>query len=310
MNQPLPQTPSLGQSARGLRRPGIQRLRVSSRQRRNQAFQLSVFLVACALVCGLLWFGISRSLDKFFFQNPAYSLVDLDLELDGLIAPEDFRRLTGVECGQNIFRLDLVAVDAALRSVPTVQNVSVERELPGRLSVRLSSRQAVARVAEEGQDNSATPLLVDETGFLMRPVLMKSTYLALPLIHGVRVNEVQQGRLLESDDLGNALALLREMRARPPGGFTIESIDISKGYCLDAETAEGVKVKFAAGDFPAQLDKLARLLDHCHETGRQLVSVNLMVTRNTPVVFAMAEPPPPPSKPLSKKPKSSKPNVP
>lgn len=310
MNHPQPQTPDFGRSPRGIRRPGIQRLRASSRQRRDLAFQLSVFLVACALVCGLLWFGISRSLDKFFFQNPAYNLVDLDLELDGLIAPEDFRRLTGVECGQNIFRLDLVAVDTAMRSVPTVQNVSVERELPGRLSVRLSSRHAVARVDEPEREGSTVPLLVDDTGFLMRPVLMKSAYLELPVVHGVRVSEVQQGRLLESDDLGNALALLREVRVRPSGGFTIESLDISKGYCLDATMADGVKVKFAADDFPAQLDKLGRLLEHCRETGRQLVSVNLMVTRNTPVVFAMAEPLPPPLKAPNKKFKSSKSNVP
>lgn len=310
MNQPQPQTPDFGRSPRGIRRTGMQRFRASSRQRRDLAFQLSVFLVACALVCGLLWFGISRSLDKFFFQNPAYNLVDLDLELDGLIGPEDFRRLTGVECGINIFRLDLVAVDAALRGVPTVQNVSVERELPGRLSVRLSSRHAVARVDEPWREESPTPLLVDDTGFLMRPVLIKAAYLALPVIQGVRVNEVQQGRLLESDDLGNALALLREMRARPDGGFSIESLDISKGYCLDATMADGVKVKFAAGGFPGQLDKLGRLLAHCRETGRQLVSVNLMVTRNTPVVFAMVEPPPPPAKAPSKKSKTSKPNVP
>jgi cell division septal protein FtsQ len=310
MNHPQPQTPDFGRSPRGIRRPSMQRLRASTRQRRDPAFQVSVFVVACALVCGLLWFGISRSLDKFFFQNPAYNLVDLDLELDGLIAPEDFRRLTGVECGKNIFRLDLVAVDAALRGIPTVQNVSVERELPGRLSVRLSSRHAVARVDEQGREESSAPLLVDDTGFLMRPLLMKSAYHSLPVLQGVRVNEVRQGRLLESDDLGNALALLREMRARPAGGFPIESLDISKGYCLDATMADGVKVKFAAGGFPSQLDKLDRLLAHCRETGRQLVSVNLMVTRNTPVVFAMAEPPPPPAKAPSKKTKPSKPNVP
>jgi hypothetical protein len=35
------------------------------------------------------------------------------------------------------------------------------------------------------------------------------------------------------------------------------------------------------------LDRLRKLLAHCHDTGRRIDTANLIVTRNTPVTFVL-----------------------
>jgi hypothetical protein len=47
-------------------------------------------------------------------------------------------------------------------------------------------------------------------------------------------------------------------------------------------------VTFAPQNFPEQIDRLQKLLEHCRETGRQIESVNVIPQRYTPVRFLLA----------------------
>jgi hypothetical protein len=103
----------------------------------------------------------------------------------------------------------------------------------------------------------------------------------------VNPDDILEGKPLQNDDLKKALALLDESSARPGSLLRIRSLNISKGYCIDALTDQNARVKFGRSDFGAQIQKLERLLEHCRDTRRELESVNLMVSKNTPVKFVM-----------------------
>jgi hypothetical protein len=169
--------------------------------------------------------------------------------------------------------------------------------MPDRLEIRLTRRIPVAWISKStdssGDHDPGSMSLVDDSGFLMKPRLLQQDYHQLPIIYGVNVDKIQEGSLLEEDDLKNALTLLRQAREQPKSLLVIRSLNISKGYCIDALTDQETRVKFASGDFPTQLMKLQRLLEHCRDTGRTVESVNLMVAKNTPVKFVMTTPPPP-----------------
>jgi hypothetical protein len=152
-------------------------------------------------------------------------------------------------------------------------------------------------------------ILVDDSGFLMKPRILQQEFHQLPIIYGTNVEKIREGSLLEGEDLKNALTLLREARSQPKSLLVIRSLNISKGYCIDALTDQNTRVKFASGDYSSQLVKLQRLLEHCRDTGREIESVNLMVTKNTPVKFVMTSPPAPileKQKPISQKSKTKK----
>jgi hypothetical protein len=81
-------------------------------------------------------------------------------------------------------------------------------------------------------------------------------------------------------------------------------VDVSKGYCLVVTDDRKAKVTFGFDNIGGQLDRLRQLLDYVEPQNRELQSVNLMLERNIPVVFA--PPPAPPALPVND-PKTGKP---
>ena len=304
---------SASRTPRGQRMLNVKMRAATARRKRQQMLaHLSMAVIGLSLVCGLAWFGISRTLDKFFFSNPAYSLAALDLELDGIMTPGDFRAETGILEGKNIFNVDINEADRRLRAIPMVADVSIERMLPDRMRVVLHSRQPVAWVSPSSDPSApydvSTMLLVDGSGFLMRPRLIPQEFHNLPVIYGVNSKDILEGKPLQSDDLKKAIALLDEASSRPDSLVRIRSLNISKGYCIDALTDQNARVKFGRSDFRVQIEKLQRLLAHCRDTGRELDSVNLMVVKNTPVKFVMASLPPSGAKGADSTPKTKRKN--
>ena len=288
------------------------RMRATTARRKRQeiAAKVSVFGLIIALVCGFTWFGANKALDKFFYCNPAYNLRELNLELDDVITGEDLIARTGIEVGENIFGIDLSATEASLRSIPMVSDVCVERIMPPTIKTTLISRLPVACVT--CSSDPSTPYdptnmeLVDANGLLMKPLLITSTYHQLPVIYGVHSSEIGDRESLHNDDLKKALTLLSIARNSVDSLLVIRSLNITKGYCIDAITDQNAHIKFAADDFTTQLEKLRRLLEHCRETGRELESVNLMAKKNTPVKFVMNSATPPAThQSISEKPKST-----
>lgn len=282
----------------------------TARRKRQRIVSIATaWTLGIVLAGGIAWFGITKTLDRFFYSNPAYNLSELILELDGIMTGEDLVAITGIKPGDNVFKIDLAKAGAALRSIPMVQDACVERFLPDRVKVTLVSRRPVAWVAPQQEINAqydpSHMLLADDSGFLMKPMLIRQEHHQLPIIHGLETTRQLSGQRVEHADFSAALMLLRHIRLQSHSLLSVRSIDISKGYCLDVFTSDGSLVKFSPVDFAPQLEKLDRLLEHCRDTGRTIESVNLMITRNTPVVFAMA-PVPPELKPQTQK--GKKPN--
>lgn len=301
---------SMRRTPAGQRVLNVKMRAATARRKRQRLFMgLSAGVLALLLFCGTAWLGIGIVLDRFFFSNPAYTVSSMELDLDGILTPGDFRAESGLAEGLNIFKIDIAAADRQLRAIPMVEDVSIERILPDRVRATLVSRVPVAWVSVGGNPGEpydpASMMLVDASGFLMRPRLIPAEFHSLPVIHGVDTAGVMEGNALQHDDLKKALALLDEAASRPESLLRIRSLDISRGYCIDALTDHNARVRFGTAGFDTQLDKLERLLVHCRDTGRELDSVNLMVAKNTPVKFVMASLPEKAAKalPATQKPK-------
>jgi len=241
------------------------------------------------------WLGISTALDKFFFSNAEYTLHRVTFELDGVMTREEALAATGLQEGENIFRADLAGAEKFLRDIPQVADVVIERHLPDRIAITLTARTPVAWIAP--LDLNADPfdpeksLLVDESGFLMKPRLIQPEFYHLPVIYGVHSDNIRDGEPLHNEDLRLALSLLHEVQIHPECLLNIRTLDIAKGYCIDVVSDRNARITFETEDFPDQLARLRQLLEHCSTSGRELESVNLMVRRNTPVTFVQTPSP-------------------
>jgi cell division septal protein FtsQ len=274
------------------------RIRTSTARRRNQEIAgrwIRNLLFLTFLISGSV-FGVRYALDRFFFQNAEYTLRRITLELDGLFTREQALEEAELREGVNIFSVDLAKVEKTFRAIPQVQSAQVVRELPDHIRVTLTARKPVAWVAAEGETGDPTTsdrsFLTDANGFLMRPRRVTPEDFHLPVIYGLKSDNLREGEELRNDDMRNVLKLLETVAQHPESLLKIRTMDVSKGYRIDVVNDTNSLIIFAASDFEEQLARLQKLLLHCNETGRTLESVNLMVRRNTPVRFVMASAPP------------------
>jgi cell division protein FtsQ len=289
------------------------RMRMATARRRRRAWILrwvtNLFLVVATGAAA--FYGLQAALNKFFFKNAEYTLRRISFELDEILTREEALAVTGLREGVNIFSVDFEKVEAALRAIPQIQEVRLERKLPDQIDVSITARRPIAWVAAAGEtgDPSASEksLLVDASGYLMRPRHLLPEYFHLPAIYGAKSDNVRDGEALPGEDLRLAIQLIETVSRRPDSLLHIRAIDVSRGYCLEVLNDANARILFATSDFDEQLARLQQLLSHCNESGRSLERVNLMVKRNTPVTFvASAEPvpvepppeaPPPPQPP-------------
>jgi cell division septal protein FtsQ len=281
------------------------RMRTSTtRRRRQQTIARWVTkLLVLATIGTAAFFGLRTALDRFFFRNAEYTLRRISFNLDGILTREEALAATGLHEGVNIFAVDLAKVETALREIPQVQDVRIDRNLPDQIDVSITARRPVAWVAapDEKGDPSASEksLLVDASGFLLRPRRVLPEYFHLPAIYGVKSDNVRNGEMLPGEDLGLALQLIETLSRHPESLLHIRTIDTSRGYCIEVTNDANARILFATSDFEEQLSRLQQLLEHCDESGRALESVNLMVKRNTPVTFVASAAPPPEVPPAS-----------
>ena len=273
------------------------RTATTRRRRRETIARWVSNVLLIAAIGAAAYFGLQAALDRFFFKNTEYTLRRISFNLDGILTREEALAATGLREGVNIFAVDLAKVETALRAIPQVQDVRLDRKLPDQIDVSITARRPVAWVAAAGEkgDPSASEksLLVDASGFLLRPRRVAPEYFHLPAIYGVKSDNVRNGEALPGEDLRLAIGLIETLSRHPESMLHIRTIDISRGYCIEVVNDGNARILFATSDFEEQLARLQQLLAHCDESGRALESVNLMVKRNTPVTFVASATPPP-----------------
>jgi len=287
-------------SVRSSSRNGLMALNVRTasmkRQRRSKVGGLIWKVSAAVIAVALLAVGVRFAAQKFFYMNQEYSLRHLVTHLNGVMSEEELVALTGFSQGKNLFSLDLDQANQKLAALPEVRSVSLERILPDTIEVGLERRLPIFLFASPGEGEAGDTFLpgksylCDRNGVMMQPARLDDEFLQLPVLKGVDTTGAVPGKKLESESLATAIRLEQALSELPEENFKIRSIDVSKPYAAIVTDSSNARFTFGTlgdADLPAQLDRLRKLLAHCQETGRQIETANLMVSRNTPVTFVL-----------------------
>ena len=275
------------------------RAKKAASQRTQKVFFAVCGMVLLAAVCGAIAFGAKRILNTLFFANSDYSLKTIEVTSDGNLSRETIVRTADISEGKNIFSIDLPKVQERLGALPQVEESRVQRILPGKIIISIQERRPVAWVVppdtNTGSFNFEDAYLVDRRGILLKPKSLAPEYLGLPLIIGVSISNCQAGQPLEQDEVKAALDLIRASTEILQARFQIQSIDVSKQYCLQVTDKQRASITFGTDAIEWQLHRLETLLNYCDKNNRELQTVNLMAQRNVPVTFV---PPAEPTAPL------------
>ena len=221
-------------------------------------------------------------------ENPDYYLSDIRVMSDGPLTREQVCNTSGIVEGKNIFKVDLAKAREALDKLPQIERVELRRVLPNRIEIVISERRPIAWVVEQsGEDPtvSAKSFLVDARGVAMRIKAKLPEYLSLPVIvAGVLKENLVLGQKVRSYEMQAALDLIRLNSDNTR--FQPRTLDISKGYCVIVTDQSRRKITFGLDRVDRQVERLMRYFDFAEPGGKLIQTVNLLVERNTPVVFA------------------------
>jgi hypothetical protein len=253
----------------------------------------------------LFWRTGEWALNHFVYENQSFSIREIQVQTDGVIAIEQLRRWSGVKPGQNLLALDLARVKRDLELAPIVQSASVERVLPHTLNIRIIEREPVAQVnlprrRSEGGIESAV-FQLDAEGYVLVPLEGRQRGASanpggeqLPVISGIKASEVQPGRRVEGRQVQAALQLIVEFSQSPMAGLVdLKQIEVSPSEVLLITTGQGSEITFGLQNLEQQLWRWREIFDLGQKMNKVVASLDLAITNNIPARWLEASAVPP-----------------
>lgn len=192
----------------------------------QRAMQIARSAFLAAIVVGIAVWGYRRA------QSDARFAVR-NIEVTGVVhASQDaVRAITGAYAGTNLFRIDIARVQAALRALPWIVRVDVEKKLPDTLRIRVVERTPSA-IVRAGR----TFRYVDDDGVPFADVSPVVGDPDLPLItagdpDGLRSCARLVRNLRQSDPL--LYSRISEVHPVPPHAFAIFDRDLGTTVYAD-----------------------------------------------------------------------------
>jgi len=245
----------------------------------------------------LLWRTGEWALDKFVYENSEFAIQNIQVQTDGVIAPDQLRRWSGVKLGANLIALDLASVKRNLELVSTIDSVSVERVLPRTLKIRVTEREPVAQVNVPRADTSGgisiSVFQLDAGGVVMQPldprlcvVPLSQINEQLPVITGLNIYQLQPGHRVESPQVQAALRLVGAFDHSPMAGLVdLRRINVSSPQIIVATTGQGSEITFGLENLEQQLRRWRGIYDLGQSKNRIIASADLAVANNVPVLW-------------------------
>ena len=254
------------------------------------------FCVLFGTVFGLylLWRSGEWALDKFVYENSEFAIQSVEVQTDGVIAPEQLRRWSGVKLGANLIALDLASVKRNLELVSTIDSVSIERVLPRTLKIRVTERQPIAQVnvprADSKNGIAISVVQLDADGFVMQPldprlcvIPLSQMNSQLPVVTGLNGYQLQASHRVESPQARAALKLIGAFKLSPMAGLVeLRRIDVSAPGVIVATTGQGGEITFGLENLGQQLARWRAIYDLAKSKGKMITSLDLAVANNVP----------------------------
>lgn len=260
-------------------------------------------LTKITLVIGLLvtvTYGIREAIEYSFHRNPDFQLKAINLSPNDVLDEAELVELLRIDLAANIFDIDVKELESKLMTQHAIAAARVERNLPGTMDFRLTTRKPTAWIAcpEEGfpANRRTGSLLVDQEGFTYHcPERQVDLNQSLPILF-LSKNEdhpIRAGKILDHPQYIETLRLLKSVVAQSPDELrAVDTISQANAWSLNLVTRGGTTATFGLGDHARQLGYLGRALDHARRKGYEIATINLIPRRNIPITVSVDTPPP------------------
>jgi len=226
-------------------------------------------ITALVAICAVTAFGAAKA-RVYLYTSPTFAIEKFTYEGVKRGSEDELTRLSGVAMGDNIFQADLVAAEKSMSAHPWVRRLSVEREYPRTVVVRVIEHEPAVLADLGGL------YYVDDAG---RPFkkLAPGEAADLPIFRGV-TREEYQGHEQEIEALFrealDALAAHRAAGLEKTAAVSEVKIDRVDGLTLFCGK-DAVAVKLGVKEYREKFARLDQLLTELKGRGARAEVIRL-----------------------------------
>ncbi|MZP28967.1 FtsQ-type POTRA domain-containing protein [Heliobacterium undosum] len=214
-----------------------------------------------ASVLGFFFISLFLLAAYYFLHSPYFGVSQVTVTGVSLLKEEEIIRLSGIQPGESILRIDRDRVREQLRFHPQVEDATIQRNLPSTVRIEIQERKPVAVIGQAGSF-----ALLDRQGILLRK--LDSLYgIPLPVITGVQAPlNVGPGQVVNADGLASGLKLCQEVPSTLLA--RIGEIHVANSSRLILYTTDSIEVRFGPPEeIAAKSQVLLDILDQWMKNG-------------------------------------------
>lgn len=207
-------------------------------------------LLAAALTAGLIWGGVE--LRAWALSSPRFQLQEANFTGLTRASSAELVKLSGLAVGQNLFALDVPALEKAMLQHPWVRSVEVTRHFPATVAIEVVEHTPEALVV------LGDLYVLDGEGEPFKRVT-PGDGLDLPLVTGVERDAYVKEPEAVRERMKSAIEMAHAYRALKPGRHERLSEVRVEGTSLALVTVAGQEVLLGEGNSEAKLARLTRV---------------------------------------------------
>lgn len=254
-----------------------------------------------ALGALLLWQAYRWALQRFVYENEAYTIRRIEFRHPGRIRSDQVLLWTGITPGQNLLAVDLDQVRHHLLSYPWIESAEAEALRPDCLRISIREREPVAQLIQwrlnraDGRFWKETNF-VDQLGYVLPPLRPEylrpganANFAHLTQLTGLDGTNVTSGDNLDHPRLKTALSLIRTYEdSGLYAQVDLDELSLSQPDILVGKLRHGTEILFGLSAFDRQLARWQAIQDFAVRTNRDLAWLDLSVTNNIPARWVPA----------------------
>lgn len=229
---------------------------------------------AAGVVVALALVAAGAPVSRRVRTHPYFAVREVVVRGNRRLAPDDVRRIAGVEPGISVWDVDHQRAEAKLHEEPWVRWAQVRRHLPHRVVIRVREERPAAILAMETTKDAHGPSLyyVAAPARVVAPV-RDGDGRDFPYVTGLAQDDLRGTEAFGPQAIRQALRLVR-LAARS-GRVSEVHVDRTRGLTL-LPVAPAVPIEIGWGRFPDKLSRLPPVLALWAGREAELASISLI----------------------------------
>lgn len=150
----------------------------------------------------------------FIFSSSFCNIENVIIKGNDYLSEDRIFYKSGIQLGENIFRLDLIKSKDSLMQEPWIKEVEVKRVIPNKIIISIKERKPAAIVYTREEYFSST-----KEGIILTKIDRQEEKFDLPLILGLELGEIKIGKSIDRPEFRTALDSINSAEVILPKKF-------------------------------------------------------------------------------------------